>query len=73
MSECYLCEGSGFIGPKNPPNTPMELMQIGCCICSSCNGTGEVQLFVSEELDATLQQALRSSATNISKGRKKDK
>ena len=29
MSECLMCDGTGFIGPKNKPDTPIELIQIG--------------------------------------------
>lgn len=67
---CSICDGSGYVGPKNDPNTPIELMKVGCCICSSCNGTGKTQRFVSDELDAALWRSLKESATKIAKGRK---
>ena len=62
---CAACNGTGFVGPKNEPNTPIELMKVGCCNCSWCNGTGKVK-----PLGIVLDNALRSSATKISKGRK---
>ena len=62
---CAACDGTGFTGPKNEPCTPVELMKVGCCNCSWCNGTGKVK-----ELNVVLSSALRDSATKISKGRK---
>lgn len=60
MSErCFMCEGSGFIGPKNKPGTPIELMQIGCCNCPSCGGTGKnPQLSMISTLDEQLEKLI---------------
>jgi len=63
--DCAACDGTGFTGPKNGPNTPIELMKVGCCNCSWCNGTGKVK-----PLNVILDGALRNAATRISKGRK---
>lgn len=67
---CSICDGSGYVGPKNFKNTPVELIKVGCCICIYCNGTGKSQKFVSKEIDAALWRSLKESATKIAKGRK---
>lgn len=41
--KCSMCDGTGYLGAKNNPDTPLELMKIGCCVCSVCNGTGDAQ------------------------------
>jgi len=64
LIDCASCGGTGFIGPKNEPNTPIELMKVGCCNCSWCNGTGKVK-----ELNFILSGALRDSATKVNKDR----
>lgn len=65
--KCFYCDGTGFVGPKNEPNTPIELMKVGCCNCTACNGSGKAGRFQWDGLDDALRKALKESATNYEK------
>lgn len=36
--KCKVCNGSGYVGPKQADDTPSEMRIIGCAPCSFCNG-----------------------------------
>lgn len=36
--KCHVCNGSGYVGPKQANDTPSEMRIIGCAPCSFCKG-----------------------------------
>lgn len=60
--KCGVCNGSGYVGPDQPIDTPSSMRIIGCAPCSYCDGGYK------KEFTFTLNQELAQHLDNTNTG-----